>query len=524
MIVLIVKKRKHAGIYMKQDQQKKDKAKQIKTVSDNNPDNADTTGRKTRKNKKALIITIITLSSLMFLAALIITGLFIYSGYLKNPQPVELTAEQQALLTERTSSIYTKSILNPLPYDTIPAELSINAKSAILIDAANGCILYEKNADEPIPPASMTKLAVMFVVEQEINTGRISYSDIVPLPPESWAINQPPDSSLMFLAEGQKVTLHELLEGLAVCSGNDAAYAVAAYVSGSVDSFVERMNSEMEKLGLSSTHFTEPSGYSEKNITTARDFAAFSRVYIQRYPESLKKYHSLESFSYPQPWNLPDGFSSLSKPASVRRFYPDKPIKQNNTNKTLGLIPGADGLKTGFIDESGYNLAYTVKRGDTRFISVTLMGPGHGSWEGNKYRVEDAETFTDFAFNTFTTVRPSAVEDIPIIAAGGDQNSLFLTQLAPEPISVPHIGEFNLPSDGESGPIYLSKTISAPAYLDAPIKAGEQYGTVTYSLGNTILANVPLVADRDVNESSSLKSFIDHICLESTTPTQPSGN
>ena len=499
---------------MEQEKQKKSKSKQNKTVSANDSKNADTADKASHKSKKALKITIISLSSLLFLATLIITGLFIYGNYLKNPQPIELTIEQQTLLTERTSSLYPASILNPLPYDTIPAELSINAESAILIDAANGCILYEKNADSPIPPASMTKLAVMFVVEQEINTGRISYSDIVPLPPESWAINQPPDSSLMFLAEGQKVTLHELLEGLAVCSGNDAAYAVAAYVSGSVDAFVERMNSEMEKLGLSSTHFIEPSGYSEKNITTARDFAAFSRIYIQRYPESLKKYHSLESFAYPQPWNLPDGFSSLSKPASVRRFYPDKPIKQTNTNKTLGLIPGADGLKTGFIDESGYNLAYTVKRGDTRFISVTLMGPGHSSWEGNKYRVEDAETFTDFAFNTFTTVRSSAVEDIPVIAAGGNENSLFLTQLAPEPITVPHIGEFNIPSDGESGSIYLSKTISAPAYLDAPIKAGEQYGTVTYSLGNTVLASVPLVADRDIEESWQIKGFIDHLFVE----------
>ena len=211
---------------------------------------------------------------------------------------------------------------------------------------------------------------------------------------------------------------------------------------------------------------------------------------------------------------MPEGYSSLSKPASVRRFYPDKPIKQNNTNKTLGLIPGADGLKTGFIDESGYNLAYTVNRGDTRFISVTLRGPGQGSWEGNKYRVEDAQTLTDFGYNTFTTVRPVAVENIPVIVAGGKENSLFLRQQNENAITVPHIGGFSFPPDGEGQSIYLSRAVSAPTYIDAPVKAGDQYGTVTYSLGNTVLATVPLVADRDIEASNNLKSFIDHLFVE----------
>lgn len=461
--------------------------------------------------KKGLII-----SSLSLLLALLLIAVFllIYGNILRTPEPEDLTQEESILLEERKKALYPDSILKELPYKTVPAELNINAEAAILIDTANGCVLYEKNADQQIPPASMTKLVVMYVVEQEINSGRISYGDIVPLPPESWAVNQPPDSSLMFLAEGQKVTLHELLEGLSVSSGNDAAYAVAYYVSGSIEAFIERMNKEIEKLGLSSTHFVEPSGYSDKNITTARDFAAFARIYLERYPESLKKYHSLEAFSYPQPWNLPEDFSSLSVPASVRRFYPDKPIKQNNTNKTLGLIPGADGLKTGFIDESGYNLAYTVKRGDTRFLSITLRGPGNGTWEGNKYRVEDAQTFTDFAFNTFTTVRPHAVDDIPIIIAGGKKNSIKLTQESAEAISVPHIAGAGLKADGEGAGIYLSTKVSVPSYIDAPIKAGEEYGSVTYSLGNTILATIPLIADRDVEESWGLKSFIDHLFLE----------
>ena len=183
-------------------------------------------------------------------------------------------------------------------------DLQLDATSVILMEYETGRVLYEKNADEIIPPASMTKLVVMYVVFQEIATGRISLDDIVPLPPESWAINAPPMSSLMFLGEGQTVTLRELLLGLAVASGNDAAIAVAHYTCGSVESFVERMNSEMEALGLVHTRFVEPSGYSELNLTTPREFAAFAKTYIERYPESLTLFHSQPSISYPQEHNL----------------------------------------------------------------------------------------------------------------------------------------------------------------------------------------------------------------------------
>ena len=249
---------------------------------------------------------IILICSFVLLLTGAFTGtFFLYVETVKNPKTIEITPEDIASFRESTQDRYPVPLLSELPYEDDFMELNLSCGAAILIDAETGSILYEKNADRVIPPASMTKLVVMYVVFQEIATGAISLDDIVPLPPESWAVNAPPASSLMFLGEGQTVTLRELLLGLAVASGNDAAVAVAHYVSGSVDSFIERMNLEMKKLGLEKTHFVEPSGYSELNVTTPREFATFARQYILRYPEALRDYHSQLSISYPQEKNLP---------------------------------------------------------------------------------------------------------------------------------------------------------------------------------------------------------------------------
>ena len=223
-------------------------------------------------------------------------------NYKKTQSPEALTQEQREKLSELLRENYPQkyNYLKALPYNIGQPQLDVWAKAAILIDVSNGNILYEKNADEVIPPASMTKLFAMYVVEEEVAKGRLSYNQLVPLPPESWACNMPPHSSLMFLGKDQQVTLEELLLGLSICSGNDAAYALAYTVCGSMDEFVERMNLVAKELGLSHTHFVESSGYSEKNQTTAREMAAFAGIYLKRFPESIHRFHSVLSFTYPK--------------------------------------------------------------------------------------------------------------------------------------------------------------------------------------------------------------------------------
>lgn len=424
---------------------------------------------------------------------------FLYVNGLKNPTYLEPSQEELLFFQQVKDQRYPQLIVDSLPYPVTPADFSVHSGSAILIDAATGSILYEKNADAVIPPASMTKLVVMYVVFQEIATGRISLDDVVPLPPESWAVNAPPQSSLMFLAEGQTVTLRELLLGLAVASGNDAAVAVAHYVSGSVDKFIERMNREMEILGLEKTRFVEPSGYSELNLTTPREFAAFARVYLARYPESLEAFHSQPSISYPQEHNLAEWHRDK-----------DQAIFQQSTNKLLGVLPGCDGLKTGFIYESGYNLSLTAQRGETRFISITMKGPGVGSVEGNRYRVADGTNLMEWAFSSFATHFKADVEPLAIPVLGGHKNSVVLAPLHTNDLTVPAILKDQSPAAAANS---ITAQISIPSYVQAPLQAGDVVGKITYSLGNIVLEEVPLLAVTPVEDGNVFKKLVDKLAV-----------
>lgn len=416
---------------------------------------------------------------------------FLYTyTFTKIPKPISQDPEELHHLQTIRETHYPQKILHTTSYTPQNQPEEVFAKAAILIDSKTGTVLYEKNADTKIPPASMTKIAVMYVVMQEIDKGTISLQDQVKLPPESWAINLPSDASLMFLAEGQKVTLNELLLGLAIASGNDAAIAVAHHVSGSVENFIERMNKEMVLLGLENTHFVEPSGYSEKNITTARDFATLARVYIEKYPESLKNYHSAQRIEYPQNHNL------------ASWHQPNQAIIQYNTNKALKVIPGADGLKTGFIYESGYNLSFTAERNGTRFISVTMGGPGYGTVEGNKYRLLDAQNLIEWAFGNFETVTSEQrqLSSLPIF--GGKERYVPLTILMPSHITKP----LSLTKEDS----YAEK-IDLPPYLENSVEKGQQIGEYTLLHNNIPYATMPIIATENVAEANSLKKFIDSL-------------
>lgn len=445
---------------------------------------------------------ILPIITIFLCLTLLCGGFFLYVNQLKNPPVSELSSEQLSQFQEIQKELYPQCLIEPLPYPTTPANLPIHSGAAILIDVASGQVLYEKNADEVIPPASMTKLVVMYVVFQEIATGRISLDDVVPLPPESWAVNAPPMSSLMFLGQGQTVTLRELLLGLAVASGNDAAVAVASYVSGSVDAFVERMNHEMDLLGLEKTHFVEPSGYSELNLTTPREFAAFARTYISRYPESLESFHSQPSISYPQEHNLAEWHRGEGR---------EQPIFQQSTNKLLGVLPGCDGLKTGFIFESGYNLSLTAKRGETRFLSVTMKGPGSGSVEGNRHRVADGTTLMEWAFDCFATHYKSEVEPVAVPVLGGAENSVVLAPSHLEPLTVPALLKDR---DASVAAASVTSQITLPTYVQAPLQAGDIVGKITYSVGDIVLEEVPLVAVTAVDEGSGFKQFVDKLASQ----------
>ena len=436
----------------------------------------------------------------LFLFAIVLSSLCVYAKAFREakriltvPPVVEEAVEEGA----SSQAYQIKKELLPLPYKTISPSLNINAESAIIIDTATSCILYEKNADTIIPPASMTKIVEMYVVLEEVEKGAISLDDIVPLPKESWVQNIPSDATRMNLEQGQIVTLRELLLGLSIASANDASIAVAHYVCNSMEAFVERMNKTVEDMGLKSTHFVESSGYSELNYTTARDFAIFAMNYINRFPYTLKEFHSQKFLAYPLPQNIPEGKVPYT-------------VKQENTNKLLDTLQGCDGLKTGFIYESGYNISVTAQRDGTRFLSVTMRGPGSNTQEGNRYRVEDNMTLFSYAFNSFADYVPTEKHRFNLNVLGCRQKALSLVPNEDETLTVPFI-EGNSPKEAAES---IKITASIPRLVYGKVKKGEQLGTITYSIGDTELKVIALVSDRDTQGAEGLEKLYDKLVLK----------
>ena len=210
-----------------------------------------------------------------------------------------------------------------------PPELRCQA--AILYDLETGQVLYEKNADAVIPPASLTKLMSLHLAYEAVAAGRLAKDQLIPIGSESSFKASPPHSSLMFLERGQRVTLLELMKGLALSSGNDAGVALARAVADSMAAFVDMMNSESLRLGLEKTRFVDSSGYSAKNRTTPREFAAFCRFYIERHPEALEELHSLDEFTFPS--------GGESSPGRFQHLRPHHPVQPQHP----GGKPGGGG-------------------------------------------------------------------------------------------------------------------------------------------------------------------------------------
>ena len=368
----------------------------------------------------------------------------------------------------------------------IPPELV--SRAAVVMDAATGTFVYYKNPDQEIPPASLTKLMTMHLLFQEIKAGRASLEEIIIPPRESWAINQPPRSSLMFLANGQTLSLRELLLGLSIFSGNDAAVAAALRVAPSVQSFVAMMNREAANMGLAVTRFVEPSGVSQYNMTTAREFAWFCRIYLAAHPESLRDYHSVRDFAYPMAENVAPAF----------RNDPMTRV-QRNRNTLLGMVEGVDGLKTGYIDESGFNIALTAERDGTRFIAVILGAPA--GWGGERIRDEDGQRLLAWAFASYRTLRPRPQAPQPVRIWKGKENHVGIDWGAQL--------EFTAPVQrGEN----LSWTVEIDTLI-APLPEGSPVGNIVFhdSLGE--LRRLPLVTAWTVERGGFFKRFFDSIRL-----------
>ncbi|MDR1956611.1 MAG: D-alanyl-D-alanine carboxypeptidase [Treponema sp.] len=365
----------------------------------------------------------------------------------------------------------------------------LSSRAASLMDAATGTFLYIKNGDDVIPPASLAKLMTIHIALAEVAQGNASLDEVVNLPRESWAVNQPPRSSLMFLGPGQTVTLRDLLLGLAIPSGNDAAVAVALRFAPTVADFVQRMNQEAQRWGLSQTHFVEPSGISEDNFTTAVEFALFCREYLHLHPETLGDYHSVKEFAYPRRENVAERYQS--KPGTIVQY---------NHNSFLTTFPGADGLKTGYIDEAGYNIALTAEREGTRFIAVILGAPA--VYRGARIRDEDGIKLLTWAFEHYKTLRPTLDPLPPIRVWKGKEDFVEIT-----PAEALEFTTLRTRGEALHWEIALTPTILAP------LPQGVFVGSLVLSDAQGELRRIPLLSAHEVARGSFFKRFWDSIRL-----------
>jgi D-alanyl-D-alanine carboxypeptidase (penicillin-binding protein 5/6) len=365
----------------------------------------------------------------------------------------------------------------------------LNSQAAVLMDAATGTFLYVKNGDDEIPPASLAKLMTIHVALSEVAKGNASLDEVVSLPRETWAVNQPPRSSLMFLAPGQTVTLRDLLLGLAIPSGNDAAVAVALKFASTVPEFAERMNQEARRFGLVKTHFVEPSGVSEENRTTAVEFAMFCREYLQLHPETLTDYHSVKEFAFPRAENVAERYRS--KPGTIIQY---------NHNNFLRTFAGTDGLKTGYIDEAGHNIAITAEREGTRFIAVILGAPA--VYQGARIRDEDGMKLLNWGFEHYKTIRPSLDPLAPIRIWKGKEDYIEIA-----PAETLEFTTFRARGEQVHWEIELSPTILAP------LPQGTFVGSLVLYDAQGELRRIPLITTHEIERGNFFKRLWDTIIL-----------
>lgn len=337
----------------------------------------------------------------------------------------------------------------------------IKAVSAILMDGSSGKVLFEKNADQRLPPASITKIMTMLLIMEAIDSGQISTDDIVTVS-KTAAIKT---GSHIFLAEGEQMSVNDLMKGIAVASGNDAAIAMAEYLYGTQEKFVEQMNKRAKELGMENTNFVNCNGLDVDNhYSSARDVALMT-LELLKHPKI---------FDYTTIWmdTLRNGQFGLA-----------------NTNKLIRFYEGANGMKTGSTSKAGYCLSATAKRGDMQLIAVVMSSPS------TKDRFADGSTLLNYGFGSFTReVKATSGEAYGELAVEGGVKSA--APLAYE-------DDFSIVvENGNKNSITAEPNL--PESIQAPVTKGQKVGEMVYFEQGKQVGKSDLVASEDVEKISFL--------------------
>ena len=355
----------------------------------------------------------------------------------------------------------------------VPTPPSINADSYLLVDFDTGAVLVEHNADLQLPPASLTKLMTAYILAQEVELGRLSLDDEVPVSRNAWSQNPVFNgSSLMWIEPGKPVTVAELERGIVISSGNDATVAIAEHIAGSEAAFVDLMNRYAQEMGLTGTHFENSHGLPHPDhLSTARDLAVTAAAAIRDHPERYAVYKE-QSYTY-------------------------NDITQYNRNHLLREDESVDGLKTGYTSVAGYGLVASAKREGMRLISVVMGSSSTSS------RKAETRSLLNYGFRFYETVTPLTA------GAALAEDRVWKGQAQQVALGVTSDLVMTLPRS--TAQIVPSIEIDAP--LIAPLKVGDVVGKVVLTRSGESEGEAPLEVLEAVEPAGFFARLWDTILL-----------
>ncbi|WP_075184975.1 D-alanyl-D-alanine carboxypeptidase family protein [Teredinibacter haidensis] len=354
----------------------------------------------------------------------------------------------------------------------IPAPPQLAASAYLLVDADTGKVIVEHNADEQLPPASLTKMMTSYIVSEEIATGRLKDTDLVHVSDDAWRRGGTKSgSSTMFLKARSEVPVIDLLRGVIIQSGNDASIALAQHVAGSEQAFADVMNQQAQLLGMTSSNFRNATGWpAEGHMTTARDLAVLARALINDHPEHYALYSE--------------------------RFFKHNGISQPNRNKLLFTNKFVDGLKTGHTQEAGYCLVASSVRDNMRLVSVVMGARSESS------RATESQKLLAYGFRYYQTHKLYSAGDVLGTARvwGGDPQQLTLTIADDIEATIPRGAQDKVKAE-----------IQIDAAIEAPVAKGQVLGKLLVALDDDALVEADLVAATDIAEAGLFDSLWDSV-------------
>ena len=354
-----------------------------------------------------------------------------------------------------------------LPVQAAAVELPLTSRAALLMEKTTGQILFAQNEHEKLEPASVTKIMTLLLTMDAIDSGALAYDDVVTVSANAAGMG----GSQVFLAEGEQITVEELLKCVCVSSGNDAAVALAEKVAGVTELFVEQMNNRARGLGMDDTHFVNPTGLTaEGHVTSAHDIALMSRELLTKHPD-------IRSFTTIWTDSIRNGTFDLA-----------------NTNKLIRRYDGATGLKTGYTASAGYCISATAEREGMELIAVVMKG------ETADKRNADAKALLNYGFSAYALVSAAPEEPLPALPVTMGEVDTVALMLPPDALTA-------VVEKGQAAA--LERRIDLPESLPAPVRQGQQVGTLTLCSGDTELMTVPILAAEDAAGRSWGRMFTD---------------